>query len=426
MKVLLINPHQTSQGGFSNAPLGLLYLAGTLKKNDIEVNMVDGYLVGFEGIRAKIDEYKPDIIGITCYTPGRHKTLQIASYTRSRYPKTMIVVGGAHPTIMWNQLLSAYDFIDACGLGEGEMTMLEITQGKKFKDIEGIAYRENGKPKMNKPREYFENLDDVPLPAWELCEFDKYPGQPGFKETRGEAINISQARIPLVTSRGCTGDCSFCSTWWIWRGYRHRSGKNVVDEIEALYKAGYKHFVFEDDAMTLDRQPVIDMCDEIIKRDLKIAFFCTTRVDALDLELATKLKEAGCYELTIGVESGSPKILKTIGKHIDLKQSKKAIDILHQVGIKSGALIMVGNVGETDETINETVRFLKESGVDGVGSLGAVWVLPGTRLYFYCKKKGYLDDSFWLSEEQVYVFKEGFDERQLQKWTKAIYEREYV
>jgi len=426
MKILLINPHQTSQGGFSNVPLGLLYLAGTLKKNDIEVDLVDGYLVGFDGIRAKIDEYKPDIIGITSYTLGRHKALQIASYTRSKHPKIMIVVGGAHPTIMWPQLLANYDFIDACGLGEGEITMLEIAKGKDFKDIDGIAYKENNKPKFNKPRKYIENLDDIPFPAWELSEPHRYPGHKGFRETRGEMIDISKSRIPLVTSRGCTGNCTFCSTHWIWRGYRHRSGKNVADEVEALYRAGHRHFVFEDDAMTLDRQPVIDMCDEIIKRDLKIAFFCTTRVDAMDLELATKLKEAGCYELSVGIESGSPEILKTINKHIDLEQSKNAIDVLHQAGIKSCALIMVGNVGETNKTINETVKFLKESGVDSIGTLGQVWVLPGTKLYLYCKEKGLIDDSFWLGGEEVFVFKEGFDEKQLEKWAVAINNREYI
>jgi len=425
-KVLLINPHQTSQGSFSNAPLGLLYLAGTLKKNNINVELIDGYLVGFEGITDKISEFEPDIIGITSYTPGRHKALQIASWTHQNYPDILVILGGAHPTIMWKQLMDNYNFISACVVGEGEQTMLEIAQGKPFNQVDGLAYRDNNKTIINKQRTYFNSLDDIPFPAWELCELNKYPGQQGFVNVRGELINISQTRIPLVSSRGCTGNCEFCSTWWIWKKYRHRSGKNIVDEIEMLYNKGYKHFVFEDDAMTLDRQPVIDMCDEIIKRDLKIAFFATTRVDAMDEELAGKLKEAGCYEVSMGVESGSPQILKTINKHINLDQSKEAIKVLKNAGIKTCALIMVGNIGESDETINETVKFLQESEVDSIGSLGMVWVMPGTKLYYYCKSKGMIDDKFWLNDQEVFVFKESFDEKDLSKWATAVCNRQLV
>ena len=426
-KILLINPHQTAQGGFSNAPLGLLYLAGMLRQSGFsDVDLIDGYLERFEGICAKIDDMRPDIVGITSYTPGRHKALQIASWIRSRYPKTLIVLGGAHPTIMWRQLLEHYPFIDLCGLGEGEMTMIDIASGKPFKDINGVAYLNEGKARVNTPRKYFENLDDIPFPAWDLCDLDKYPGQSGLHEVRGSYIDKTQPRVPMVTSRGCTGNCTFCSTWWIWKGYRHRSGKNVVDEMEMLYKKGYQHFVLEDDAMTLDRQPVIDMCDEIIKRDLKIAFFATTRVDAMDEEMASKLKEAGCYEVSLGIESGSPKILKTINKHIDLSQSKNAIKILKEAGIKTTALIMVGNMGETDETINETVKFLQETEVDEIGSLGMVWIMPGTRLYAECVRQGVIKDSYWLEGQETAVLHDGFDDAQLRKWGQAVITKQYV
>lgn len=391
MKVLLVNPHQTDQGGFSNAPLGLMYLASAIR--DIaEVKISDGYLVGREGIFKDIDEFTPEVVGITCYTPGRHKALEIARYAKSK--GCITVLGGAHPSIMYEQLFNYYPFIDYIVKGEGELAFLNLLISIEQKD----SYH-------SKLYEYqpVENLNRIQFPAWDLVNLFAYPGG-GNVCYKG--IPLGQPRIPVIFSRGCTGHCNFCSTFWIWKTYRTRSPQNMVDEIEQLVSMGFTHLVFEDDTLTADLSNTKDMLRELIRRDLKIAFFATTKVDSFDEEVATLLYDAGCYGLSFGIESGSQIILKRIGKTMMIEDTKRTIAQAKKAGLDVCALTMVGNPGETNETINETINLLREMDIKDVGTIGCVWVLPGTALYNQCKFKDLIDDDFWLGEEEVFVYRE--------------------
>jgi len=404
-KVLLINPPETAQGDFSGPPLGLLYLAGTLLKEGIKTELIDGYLEDWERIEEKIKNYEPDIIGITCLTPERKKALRVAEIARKINKNILVVMGGAHPTIMYRQLLENYPFIDICVLGEGERTLVEIAQGKNLSEIEGIAFRKEKEILLTSPRKYVENLDEIPFPAWHLINLQKYPvrGRGFFN-----GVNLLQEpRISVIFSRGCTGRCIFCSTWWIWRGWRHRSAKNMVDELEILNKDfKISHFCFSDDTLTVSRQATLDLCDEIINRGLKIAFHVTTRVDCVDEKMLSELRKAGCYGIAYGVETCSPRLLKKMGKGTDIETSKKAIIMTKRVGIEPTVLLIAGNVGETVKTINQTVDFLKETRVlsNEIGSVGGLWILPGTKLYFDCKKAGFINDNFWLDNEPYKVY----------------------
>ena len=386
MKVLLVNPHDTSQGGFSNAPLGLLYLASAVR--DIaEVKISDGYVVGKYGIFKDIDEFQPDIVGITCYTPGRQKALEIAKYAKDKGCKT--ILGGPHPSLMATQIFAHYPFVDIIVEGEGEWALRDIVLNNT---IEKNLYREP----------LIKNLDDIKFPAWDIIDLMKYPG--GSGEHNG--VPLGEPRIPIIFSRGCTGHCNFCSTWHIWRKYRTRSPGNMVDEIELLMSMGHHHFVFEDDAMTCDLDNTKAMLKEIGKRNLRIAFHSTLKVDSFDQELADLLRLAGCYGISIGIESGSQKMLKSIGKTILLDDTRRMIAQAKKSGLAICALTMVGNPGETDETINETISFLKELKVTDIGTIGCVWVLPGTAIYRKCLKDGLITDEFWLGEKEVFVYKE--------------------
>lgn len=187
----------------------------------------------------------------------------------------------------------------------------------------------------------------------------------------------------------------------------------MADELELLYKKyGIRHFCFADDAMTLDRQATITLCDEIVSRGLKIAFHVSTRTDSVDEEVLRKLKIAGCYAIAYGVESGSENILKGMNKENEVPLACRAIELTRKAGISVTALMIVGNVGETDDTIAETIRFLRKTKPDVVGCAGGLWILPGTALYQNCKRIGFLDDDFWLSDEpyKVYTVEKSPDE----------------
>lgn len=398
-RILLVNPHATEQDGFSNPPLGLLYLAGTLLKNGFEVRIVDGCREGKDAIIRELETYRPHIAGITCLTPGRKRALEIAAIAKSLDSNVVTVLGGAHPTIMYRQILESYPEVDLVVLGEGEQTLLEIARGDAFERIAGIGYRDaSGTAVKTAPRTFVENLDDIPFPAWHLLDLERYPGW-GEGKYNGIVLR-DHTRISVIFSRGCSGHCDFCSTWWIWKGWRHRSACNMADELELLYcDFGIRHFCFADDAMTVDRQATIELCDEIVRRKLVIAFHVTTRTDCVDEEMLLKLKQAGCYMVAFGIETGSPRLLAEMGKENGIENSVRAISMCRKIGLPVTALLIVGNVGETEETVLETLELLKRAMPDEVGCTGALWILPGTKLYQDCRRRGIIDDSFWLGDE---------------------------
>lgn len=402
-KVLLVNPHETSQEGYTNPPLGLLYIAGTLLKHGVSVKLVDGCVEGKNAIIKAIGEFKPDIVGITSLTPGRKRALDVARLVRAADPATLIVMGGAHPTIMYRQILEEYDYVDLVVLGEGERTFLEIVTGTSYESIQGIAYRRDNKVVKTGERATVANLDELPFPAWNLVDLSRYKpwGTGSFN-----GIDISKVpRVSVIFSRGCTGHCDFCSTWWVWKGYRNRSPENMADELEWLYRDfGVRHFCFADDAFSIDREAIIGLCDEIIRRKMIIAFFANTRSDFVDEELLYRMKQAGCYEVSYGIETGSQHLLNGMTKENTIKSAEMAIKMTKQAGLKATALMIVGNVGETEETVQETLAFLKRAKPDQVASAGGLWILPGTKVYQYCRKIGFIDDDFWLSDEPYKVF----------------------
>ncbi|GAB4487448.1 MAG: radical SAM protein [Thermodesulfovibrionales bacterium] len=398
-----MNPPDTAQDGFSNPPLGLLYLAGTLLAHGFEVKVVDGCLDGSAGIRAVLEAFRPDIVGITCLTPGRKKALEAARMAKEIDPSVHTIMGGAHPTIMYRQLLEHYPFVDTVVRGEGERTLLEIAEGRDLASIDGIAYRSDSEIILNPPRKHIADLDEIPFPAWHLADLSRY-------QARGEGtfngIDLSrETRVSVIFSRGCVGHCDFCSTWWIWRGWRHRSPKNMADELELLHtRYGIRHFCFADDALTIDRQATIELCEEIIRRSLKIAFFATTRTDCVDEEMLLKLKQAGCYEISFGIETGSPTLLARMNKENDVRNSECAIALSKKAGLKVTALLIVGNIGETEETVHQTVAFLRRTRPHTIGCVGGLWILPGTRVYRESRKLGFIDDDFWLGDEPYKIY----------------------
>lgn len=422
-KVLLINPPETMQTGFTCPPLGLLCLAGTLRDNGFDIRIIDGCIQGWSNVEEEMRKFFPDIVGITCLTPGRKNALNVARMAKTINQNCVVVLGGAHPTIMYRQLLGHYKDVDIVVRGEGEITFLEIVREVDLEKIDGIVYRDGDRIIKNSDRKYVKNLDELSFPAWDMIADTlwKYPSTTsGLKNYRGIDLYVGP-RVSVTYSRGCTGRCDFCSTWWIWKGWRHRSAKNMVDELEWLYESfRIRHFCFADDALTVDKQATIDLCDEIVNRHLNIAFLATTRTDCVDMQILEKLKQAGCYEITYGIETASPRLLSRMKKDNDVQTSEIAITSTKQTGLRAGCLLIVGNVGETEETIDETIDFLRKTNPDSIGTVGGLWILPGTGLYQYAKKIGIIDDDFWLSDEPYMIYTHEHSLRKLRFFTHAL------
>ncbi|OFZ16565.1 MAG: hypothetical protein A2X86_12275 [Bdellovibrionales bacterium GWA2_49_15] len=421
MKVLLVNPDNADQAGFSFPPLNLIYLAGSIL-NEHEVQLVDGYLLGREGIKKAVTEFRPEIVGITNYTLGHHAVLEIADWIKKFSPQIKIVLGGAHPTIMWKQILENYPQIDVCVIGEGEYTFREFCNGTPVEKLAGIAWRKDNTVVRNPARTYQHHLDHIPFPAWHLLNLKNYPAK---GEGVFNGIDLSkEPRVSVVFSRGCTASCDFCSTWWIWKGHRARSAINMANELELLNtKYAAKHFWMADDDFSGDIQAAKELCREIIRRNIKIAWYATTRVDHVDLELLELMKKAGCYEISFGVESGSQKILDLIGKNTTVEQAKLSILNAKKIGLRITALLIVGARGETKDTVNETIDFLNTIRPDGVGAVGGLWILPGTSLYQRAKRERIIDDTYWLRDRPVPIYYGEHTKERIEQFLYAVHSR---
>jgi len=223
-------------------------------------------------------------------------------------------------------------------------------------------------------------------------------------------IGNADIRVPIVASRGCTGNCTFCSTHKVWKKYRVRSAENVVGEIEYIIKTFNKnHFVFEDDSLSCKIEGSKDILRLIIDQKMSIKFFATMRADGIDDELAELLKQAGCYGVSIGFESGSQEVLDAYNKHITVEQNLKAAKIVKKAGLQLCALMILNGLKATEKTNNETNKFLAEIKPDNIGTLSYLWVLPGTKIYNDMKEKSFINDDFWLGPEPYYVYKGELD-----------------
>ncbi len=366
-------------------PLGLGYLAAVLEKKKYEVNVIDCQVLGcsYGEFRSRISKIKkPDIVGITSTTLTYKSALQIAKIAKEVWPDCLTLLGGSHVTFWDKQALKESAFLDVVVRKEGEETMLEladrIEKGKDYHDVRGTTVRRDGEIVKNEDRPYIESLDELPFPAHHLWPMERL-------------LKHGAVIFPLMTSRGCVYWCDFCSTVRMFgRRYRMRSAKNVVNELEYLRKTyGAHQFTFYDDAFTVDQARAAEICKEIMRRKLKIEWDCETRVDMVSKDLLRTMKEAGCFAVWFGVESGAQPVLDAMRKGITPAQTIKAFKMAKEAGLMTVAGVVLGFPGETKETIWETVKFIERLKPGDVGYYIAT-PYPGTPLYEQVVREGRL------------------------------------
>lgn len=367
-------------------PLGLLYLASSLKENNHNVEILDLLLFNFnkEELKEKIKTTNPDIIGITITTPEIQEALKIAKIAKEL--NKVVVVGGTHLSIFPKETLS-FDYIDYGILGDGEITLLKLIehiQDNKYplNKIEGLIYKDKG-IKINGVS-IIKNLDELPFPDWSLVNLKDY--------SRADAL------FPLATiasARGCPYQCGFCFRSEEQKVVRIRSAKNIVDEIENLVnKYKIKEIIFSNDIITINRDQMIGICNEILMRNINISWQGATRVNLIDRELLTLMKKAGCKQLKYGVESGDPRILKIMKKQIQISQIIEAFRLTKEVGIKTGAYFIIGYVGENEFSMRRTIDFAKKLNPDYVMFYPGV-PLPKTSFHELSVQAGLIDKNYW-------------------------------
>ncbi len=387
MKITLVNPPYPpsvhSHPPF--IPLGLAYLGAVAEKAGHDVTVIDcqAEKLTYDGFRQRISKVPSDVIGVTATTLLYKSAMQLIDIAKEVQPDAVTMLGGSHGTFWDENALNEYPSLDIVVRREGETTFIELL-GKLqtetgFDKVLGITFRsKEGKISRNPDRPFLEDLDALPFPAHHLLPLDSLK-------------RMGKVLFPLITSRGCVYWCDFCSTVRMFgRGYRMRSPKNVVDEMELIHKKyGVNQVTFYDDAFTVNRERVLKICEELHQRKLDLMWDCGTRVDMVDRELLETMRDAGCIAVWLGVESGSEAILGAMNKRIKLNQTRLAYRTAHDVGLMTIANVVLGFPGETEQTARKTINFVKELNPDDVGFYVAT-PYPGTPMYDQVIKNGWL------------------------------------
>lgn len=362
---------------FRFPPLGLGYIVAYLRSHGISAELVDCTFMKQEKALKRIRNTNPTIVGIQAMFSMKEKTMEFADLLRKDCE--LLVVGGPLATSNPEEFIDSFDVV---AIGEGEQTMLELAQAVEnhsdFNDIKGIMFKEKGRIVATPARDFAGDLDKIPFPSRELFDNQAYKNY--------YSRNFGYTTTAIITSRGCPFQCDFCSRPIFGNTFRSRTANNIVQEVEAVQKLGYQRVWFADDCFTLNRGRLMEICEELNRRNIMIGWECLSRVDTVDLSVAEKMKNAGCVQVFFGIESGNNGILKIMKKQATVEQAKKAVHTFKRTGIQVGAFFILGYPGESEETILDTVNFASSLPLDYL-SFTFPYPIPGTPLYDRVKNR---------------------------------------
>jgi radical SAM superfamily enzyme YgiQ (UPF0313 family) len=402
MRCLLIIPAWVPEDIFSSKtassqinywqPLGTLYIAAVLQKEGHEVKFFNGAFMTHEEILAEAKKFMPEFIGIYSTTFGWEKAKKTAGDIKKMMGREVFIsAGGPYPIARQEHCLEdAGKSVDAIVTGEGEFTSLEIIERLQAKrtleGVPGVVYREGERIIKNPPRPLIEDLDSLPFPARELLgDINRYIPPPATYRRKPVAV--------LITSRGCNRRCIYCFQIDKERktGIRYRSVGNVMKEIEHCIKQGFREIKFIDDTLAADYERAMKLAGEIKRSRLDFRWFASACVNQVDKPLLNAFKEAGCWAILFGAESGVQKNLNTIKKGITLEQTRNAVKWAKEAGLKVSTPFMFGIPGETFEEGLQTIEFAIELNPD-IANFHAITPFPGTYLYDNLEKYGTMSD----------------------------------
>lgn len=406
MRIALINPpsllvHGQAARVVSEFPLGLGYIAAYARRSGHVVKIFDPELfrTPLETMWLDVKAFSPDIVGVTSVTPTFTRARGLAEDAK-RLLGCLVVMGGPHVTALPRSTLLGASGVDAVIRGEGETSMLAIAAqfdagGRvDFSKVPGASFLEGGQYRETARPGWIADLDDLPKPARDLVDFPHYSHN--YPSARG------RASATIITSRGCPSQCTFCANIGMGRKFRAHSAAYVVEEMSQLKeKYGIKHFKLVDDCFTADPARVHEICDRLIASGLNVTWFAAGRVNTLRNEaLIVKMKKAGCLYVSMGIETGSQRINDLMRKGTTLEMAEESCALLRRHGVGYVNSFIIGNEGDTGETVRETVAFAKKL-KSSTAIFNMLIPYPGTPLfekYYADYDRPDTDWSRWCSE----------------------------
>ena len=435
---MLINPPNDlgmEEGQFNDVidvyqPLGLGYIAAVLEKSGYEVRIIDAKvqrLSNSEVIRQLLG-FRPLIVGLACPTPDFCSAQSLASQIKSSGDYTLLI-GGRHVSALPEETMEESCF-DYGIVGEGERTVVElvdaISQGnlQQIPKIKGIVFRDGLKIVRTPPREYIEDLDTLPFPARHL-----FPPLSKYTYLYYKSLPLAT----IITSRGCPYQCTFCDRAVFGNHVRMRSINNILDEIEMLVKDyGVRGINIPDDLFTIPHRRVEEFCHGLLSRKLKIPWSCFSRVDSVTPGILKTMKEAGCWMIGYGIESGNQKSLEMIKKDASIDKAKKALESTRKAGIRTLGFFILGLPGENETDIRNTLIFANKLPLDRVVFFMAQ-PFPGSEMYKMLLSQGKLNKNVGYRYYHNYCFPgklsfvaEGLTASILERYRKKAYRDFYL
>ena len=441
MKLMLINPPDAKmiQGAIPKElgsdkmgkypPLGLLYIASSIREHIpmVTVKIVDAIADNLDcgDVRKELQEFKPDMVGMTVYTFTLLDALDVACIVKDVSQDCMVVFGGFHPSIYPAETLQCSPYVDVAVAGEAEETFVEMVgrllRLETLDGIPGISFkRADGSLVIDTQVPFVQDLDRLPFPDRTQVNYQNHTCILG---ATGLSTNI-------LSSRGCPFPCKYCFVNI--KKYRLRSLPNLLAEIQQCVKLGIYDFFFMDDLFNINKQRVIDFSEMIIREQLNINWSFRGRVDQIDGNLLRLAKQAGCIRIHYGVESGVPEILKRVSKGTDLEMVKRALSLTTKAGIEVSSNIMIGLPGESPTQTEQTIHYLLELDTDYVQA--AVFTpYPETQLYKEGLESGVLPADYWrefaLNPSEGFeplIWGEFYTREQIFDKLRALYRRFYM
>ncbi|MFA5319838.1 MAG: radical SAM protein [Candidatus Omnitrophota bacterium] len=433
-KIVLVNPPLSSrqQGSLLSAaigrtvPYGLLSVAAAIRQAGYEVMVVDAANSDY-GIQEAADvimALRPDYIGISAVTVSVKNAGMLADEIKKRKKDTLIMLGGMHISAIPERTLREFPGIDIGVVGEGEETVVELLRTLKnnacLGTVKGIVFRSGSGVVKTDARPFICELDSIPLPAWDLLT-DR---RTFYRLSATSHIRLPAA--PIVTSRGCTANCIFCSCKAMFGELRCFSVRYVIRMIKQLINEyGIKDISIYDDNFISRKERVYEFCETIRDEKLRFSWSCYSRVDHGDEKLFRMMKKCGCWQISYGIESGSQRILDFIGKGITVDQIVKTVDLTKDAGLRARGFFMLGHLSEDRLSIKETLRLLLKLKLDDF-HIAYYNPFPGTTTALLAERYGTVDHSWEkMNMHNPSFIPYGLTVKELEFYSKYAYRRFY-
>lgn len=386
MRVSIVNPNFEGpiEAKRFYMPLNLAYIAGYLRKHNVEVNCIDAAALNLSSgqVEEELRKYAPQIVVVGAMSDIFPNALEVC---RTAKKLGMITLLGGYQATAFPIETMAFKEVDLLLTGEGEgvtlSTVKALETGADLTTVKGIVFRKGNEIIQTPPADFIENLDTIPQPARDLFPYKLYNSY--------SSIARAQPSTHIMTARGCPYGCTFCASKSFWkRTVRERSANNVVDEIEELVnKYGYKEIYIWDDTFNLNVERAEAICDEIVRRGIKVSLRAQARVAPVTERLLRKMLKAGFWCMYFGIETGDPDVLRSLHKGITLEQVEATFALCNKVGMRTFAFFMLNHPDETREQVLRTIEFAKSIKPDFCNFAISI-VYPGTELYQRALQEG--------------------------------------